>query len=630
MALRDLSEKQRNKIVRKADERFRDSLDHQTWVNWRKNAVLAFQYVEGDQWTAKEKKALEERGQPVTVNNQLGTIVRRVVGQYVKTRVKTSFRGRNAPDDQMGNVLTALNLHIEQQTGLKYEEKEMFRDGLISGIGWDKLVMRRDVETSQPRVWIEHVDTMEMYKDPFSFRYDLEDAEWISQARWMSLKKAEAFWPAFKEELQAFVTGFETPADPTIEQFKKRFVHFKNRMVRPVEQWFRKHTRTALLVMPDFASFNVSHLSTSALENLVKRNPGSKFVEDVQTEMVMITFIGHVLIEHKVNPLGGNFYPYTQFIADQRKDGRPYSIVHDGIPQQEATNKRESKMLHLLTRDRVIFEKGAVVSMNKDELADELARPDGQIELDGTGKRFEIDKQIDLATGQQNAHIEAKKDLRRTMGVNEDSLSQSSPIRSGKGVNAKVAQSDIILAPLFDNLRHTKQLRAWKIYQLIKHFYTDEMTFMVTDDVEAPGARPQAFSINQPDGQNQIGKGGFDIIVTEMPDFDTMRQEEFQVIAQVLGKIAKAPPIFARILLEASDIRNKGKILEMLDAQDKKPQSEPVKMTLSGDWNEMSKAEKIAFALKDGNQLLAEAVAQDDTPPENQPPVSILGRQGNA
>jgi hypothetical protein len=634
MPLHKLSREERDVIVRKADERFRDSIDHETWTKWRKHAIKAFQYVEGEQWTADELRELRKRGQPETVNNQLGTIVRRVMGQYVRTRVKTSFRGRNAPDDQMGNTLTALNLHIEQQSGLRYEEKAAFRDALISGIGWDKLVMKRDQETSMPWVDFEHVDTLEMYLSPFSFRYDLEDADWISQARWLSMKKSIAFWPEFEEELRTFVSGFETPTDGVTEQFKKRYVHFKNRMVRPVEQWFRVYKRVATVVVPDLFSADVSNLTNLELERLRESHPGAQVFTDTHTEMHMITYIGHVLLEHNINPLGPvSFYPYTLIIADRRKDGMPYSIIKDGIPQQEAVNKRESKMLHLLNKDRVIYERGAVVTMGKDDLAEEIARPDGQIELDGTGKRFEIDKGIDLATGQMQAHIEAKKDLHRTTGVNEDTTGQSSPIRSGSGVRAREEQSKSILADLFDNLLHTKKLRAKKIYHIVKYFYTNEMTFAVTDDVEAPGARPQQFTINTKDGQNNVGKGSYDIVVTQMPDFDTMRQEEFFVIAQTLGKIAKAGPIFARVLIEASDIRNKGKIIEMLEQHMQKPKSEPVKMTTSADWNELPKEEKIALALQDGNKLLAQAVQQGGgtgNMPKGQPPINILqgGRRG--
>jgi hypothetical protein len=531
----------------------------------------------------------------------------------------------------MSDVLTALNLHIEQQSKLRYEEKQQFRDALIGGMGWTKLRVLVDPETGKPRIDVEYVDAFEMFMDPYSAKYDLSDALYVTQARWMSMERAQALYPEFHDELAVFTSGFEVPTDALLHQFKKRYVHFNQRRIRLAEQWFRKMTRTAVLVIPKLnKTYNVTDVKTARLDEIRKKYPDAMYAEDIKTEMHMITYIGHLLIEHKVNPLGGNYFPYDALFADRKKDGMPFSIIKDGVPIQEAINKRESKSLHLLSRDRVIFERGAVVTMTLDKLAEELARPDGQIALDGTGKRFEIDKQVDLAVGQETMHREAKSDLGRVTGVNPDARGEKTPIRSGRGVIAKVQQTERILADLFDNLRHTKEERAWKIYQLIKYFYTDEMTFMVTDDLQAPGARPKSYTINQ-NGQNVVAKGHYDIVVTEMPDFDTMRQEEFHVMTQTLGKIAKAGPMYVRMMLEASDMRQKGRMIEILEEHMKRPtETDKPKITMSMDWNELSKEEKIAWAAESGRPMLAQAVKQGNNRPardgEKKEHINILSR----
>jgi hypothetical protein len=112
----------------------------------------------------------------------------------------------------------------------------------------------------------------------------------------------------------------------------------------------------------------------------------------------------------------------------------------------------------------------------------------------------------------------------------------------------------------------------------IRQYWTDERWIRITDDAQAPqyiavnvivGVEPM---MNPETGQvearpiveNQLAQMDVDIIIDESPDIVTLRQEEFEQLTQMAQAGIPVPP---EMLIESSSIRNKARVLEMMQTQ---------------------------------------------------------------
>ncbi len=578
-------------IVQKLDAYFRASLDHPTWRLFRDNAKLCFDYKEGNQWTAAELAELEQRHQPPTVNNQVAVTVDRMVGQFVQTRTRTMFRGRNAPmDDPVANVLTDLYRADSQTGGIPFEERDVFEDAATCGFGCFHLHVTFD-DAGEAQILVDWADALEMFPDPHSRKYDWNrDATFICRAKWMPFTEAVARWPEKAQQLRSFgggTTGGATGDLDAIDGLRNdNYIDFDDKgnplHVRIVECWYKEHARETKEV-----------------------RPGVK-LERAKTRMKVGVFTGWVLLEHGDSPHQTDLFPFVPFFFKRTKAGTPYSPILTALSMQDAINKRESKALHLLSVNQAIYEQNAVA--DKERLADELAKPDGQIEVTKIDK-IKLEKNLDLAQAQHAMHGEAKADFRRITGVNPDALGEASEVRSGVGIARKVAMTDLILMPGFDNFRRTRQMLARCWQALVQRYYDEEKSFLVTDDFGA--ARVVAYDAT---AMEAIRQRIYDVVIDEMPDIATLQQEQMGILMQNLPAFLQYGPGWAELFVQMSDIRNKEEVLARIKNMAAPPSPLPT-VSVSLKWEELSPTEKIAWAGRLGMPALAQAQMEDPQQP---------------
>ena len=69
-------------------------------------------------------------------------------------------------------------------------------------------------------------------------------------------------------------------------------------------------------------------------------------------------------------------------------------------------------------------------------------------------------------------HNQAKADYRMVVGVNPDALGERSEVRSGVGIARKQQMTDVVISPIYDNFRRTRQMLAMNVLELIQKFMT--------------------------------------------------------------------------------------------------------------------------------------------------------------
>lgn len=613
------------------DQWIRTDLDHPTWVSWRDNAVKCFKYKENDQWTTEELAELAKRGQPPTVNNQISVTINRLVGQFVKIKTRIGYRGRNYPNDEaVAEALTDTFLYIRQANSLEFEEVEMADNGFTGGFGVLETYVEFD-NAGLPEIKIRSEDPFCIFPDAWSRRYDWnQDAQRVSRAKWMDVKDAQERWPDKKSEIRSLAYDNYLGLLGNVEGFKNdNYIDANQHRVRPFEVWWKKKVKETICLFDDGSIVDKQTMtiketngpnrpiSKKELEEL-KKTANYREIDRLSHKMHCAVFISGVLLEHK--EMDREYFPFVPYFAYRKKSGEPYSLIFLALPMQDAINKRESKALHLLNTNQAIMEENAVE--NEDELAIQKARPDGIISLrPGYKEKFELHNNIELAATQFNMHNQGKVDFRHITGINPEALGEPSEVRSGVGIARKVAMTDLVIAPLYDNFRRTRILLARNILELVQKYYTEEKLFYILDDLKK--TRAVALNKRQPDGtiQNDVKQGIYDVVAEDMPDITTLQQEQFQLLAQALPNILPFGPFWTKKLIQLSDIRNKDEFIKEIEAQSGPPPVEP-KVNLTVQFDKLPPSERAFYYMKMGSPEMAQVVMQ-----ENMPPTQILDIQ---
>lgn len=596
--------KTKQDILEKLDRMFESALNHPTWTSWREHAVKCIRYKEGKQWTKEELAILKERKQPATVNNQVSVTVNHMLGQFIKTKTRTKLRGRNSPtDDKTASALSSALLFIHQNNDEEFEEREVAEDGFTTGFGCFETDVTFDT-MANPEIRVRHVDSLEILPDPYSRRYDWnEDARFVCRQKWVNVDIAAELYPEHKRELRAFANGFNGAGELSgVDELKNNnyIDHEKHEnQIRIVECWYKVQEKKILFIDDNGDVAQKDDLTKKQIAKIKK--DGARELTRLETTMKIGVFTGNILLEHKETDI--TRFKYVPYFINRMKSGEPYSNILIALSMQDAINKRESKALHLLSKDRIFYEKGAIE--NKNVLADEMAQPDGQIEVSRLDKIL-VDKNIELAVSQFSLHQSAKSDFKQIVGINPESLGEKSEIRSGVGIARKQAASGLTISPALDNFRKTRNILERNKIELIQKYWTQKKVFMVTDNLN--NSKEIVLNANENEAA-ALKQATFDVIQEEIPDTTTVQQEQFQTLSQVLPQILPFGPFWTRMLLQLSDIQNKEEILEQMADQGKPPPTTP-NINISAQLSELSAEERAFFYQKMGSDEMAQLVAQ--------------------
>jgi hypothetical protein len=591
-------------LLTKLKDRFQSSHNHDAWKAWRKEAEKCFDYRDGDQWTAADLKIIRKRRQPETVNNQVKVLTDHVMGQYLLNRTRSLYRGRNTPADDMSHhTLSALKLFIEQNQGYMFEERDMVDDAVVSGFGCLDIRPYYNEETKKVEISIEWRDNFNIYPDPLSRKYDWnKDARHISHGKWVDLPEVQSKFPDKKMQLAALaphtadsISGFEQTVDL---KARDQFIWLdpKRKRLFIVEQWWTQVETLKFIQLIDGRQGEVTEFKESRIKRILKENKGSHLFTETKKVLHMATFTDGLLLEKKRDPHRGiTMYPFVPLFILRKKNGQPYGVVSPVRSMQDAVNKRESKSLHLLSTNQTITTKNNVE--NFAEHAEEKAKPDGNIVVKKMDE-FLLNKNVDLAITQMNFHQAAKIAMREISGINPEALGERSEVRSGIGIAKKQGATQVIVSPIFDNLRRTKLIEGKLILAYIRKYFTGPMVFRITDDPQMGDFADKTFVINRFDErngsiENDVTQYAYDVVVDEVPNTASMHQLQAQTLLQALPALSNLNPAFAMVAIQALDLKDKPKLMAILQQALQAQSQEAIpKASVTASWDNLNELEK--------------------------------------
>lgn len=623
--------------VRRRLQRFVvEAVSAPTRQQYEAEASLNYQYVENDFYTAEELAEFAERGQPPTKRNEIAPIIERLAGQFIQTRQDVTFLGRNTPaDDQTGAIAQDYLRFINQFNQYEFEEQEVAWDGLVGGVGWIKSYIKKN-ELGQKIQYDRAVNPFHIFVDPFSTRYDPnEDAKYIIEGSWMDLEDVIALVPEKEAEILTELEGWSgqdwaaiSSVAPSLQNeplLASAMLSISvrgngaRRRVRPFEVWYKRkikvfhlYTADGVLALPVPLD---SRTAKEVVQELERKAGNTVHAEPAyQDRMYVGLILGNLILHHDVSPHETNLFPYIPFYSGRRKNGAPLPLCSRLVPINESINKRESKALSLLTNRQLLYEQNALE--DEDEATTELARPDGVIKtkegaLSGPGgPKVIIRDNLDIGAAQLTLLQEDKDAIRRVSGQGNEAMGMPSEVRSGTGIARKQMMSNLIVTPIHNNLRRTRYMRARLSFAYMKQYCTEEMTFQITDDPNA------ARTVRLTRGHLQSIKSRiYDIVVTEMKDYATLREQQTEMLLTALPQLAQHGAWMVKLGIQLSELREKDALIRMIDAQNQPAPIVP-KISLQMAWADLTAEEKayLAFALLQSPELAQAIIQKGDDP----------------
>lgn len=529
-------------------------------------------YYDGFQWTPEEVATLQRRKQPVITINRIKRKVDAMVGIEQRGRTDPRAMPRNPGDEEAADLATKALVFVEEIERVDVKRSGAFENLIVEGYGGVEVCA--EPRRGQMEPCVKRLRWEEIFFDPHSREKDFSDAAFVGVLKWMTIDAARSFaagfWQGSQDELDDMLDadapgGAETHDDrPTQSGFA--WADKRQRRVRVAQMYYKRGDAWHLAI---FTGKGELYNDVSPYVN-----------EDGKPDCAIILMSGYV-----------------------DRENRRYGVVRDMISPQDEINKRRSKILHGLNSRQTMGLKGAV---DVAKLKRELAAPDGHVEIDGSvaedgQKLFDIIPTSDQTMGQFQLLQEAKAEIDMT-GPNASLLGQLSGQQSGRAIMAQQQAGLAELAPIYDSLRDWTERVYRAIWARIRQFWTEPRWIRVTEENEAAkfiGINQVAYDqFGQPQMMNRVAEIDVDIIIEQAPEYATLRAEQFDKLTELAGTGFPIPP---QVIIEASDLRDKRKLLEAMQHQEN-----PAQATVA------LKEAQATVALKEAQAKRAEAAAMKD------------------
>jgi hypothetical protein len=523
----------------------------------RKLAERDIDYFHEKQWTAEETQKLEKRGQPVVTFNRIKRKVNSLQGIEKQTRKDPKAFPRNPDDEDAARAATDALRYVCDDSRWDDKRSEAALDLAVAGTAAIMVGVKQTKKGYDPDIRLIAWDRF--YYDPHSSAFDFEDSKFMGVVVWMDLDDALAQYPDAAEALES--TWKQSRDSETYDDRPKwnLWADYKRRRVRLCEHYFKTP----------------------------------------QGEMYCVFTKGGFVVEPMPSPyLGGDGQPECPIKAASLyvdRDNNRYGEVRTMIGPQDEINKRRSKALHLISQRQVRVSPN--VSNDPATIRKELSRPDGV--FIGEAGDVEILPTNDMAAANLQLLQEAKAEI-DLLGPNAALAGKNESQMSGRAILAQQQGGMTESATYLDRIRVLSLAVYRSVWCRIRQFWKEERWVRVTDNemnvrfvglnqpitmfqaaAKQMGVSKENLQAAPPEVQqqlqmlamnpqsqavigyeNNVTELDVDILIDEGIDTPTVAAEQFDQMLKLAGTgMVQIPP---DVIIEASSLRNKDKLLEML------------------------------------------------------------------
>ena len=630
--LEESSEKQKHPLddeeyqrrLRKAQEWFEEA--KQALSDARQEAIRDHEYYDHFQWDEDDAAEVEARGQEAVVFNQIAPAVDWVLGAERRTRTDFWVLPRRRDASDAAQSKHKLLKYVMDVNLINRERSRAFEDSVKCGVGWLEAGVRSDM-TREP-VFCKYEDWRNIWYDPLSRSPDLRDARYIFRAKWVDLDVAMAMFPDRANQIKATAysgkTYFEDDiydaedADEEVDlesEVGEAIVENKRSRVWLVECWYRVPARMQILRGQALGTMDGEEFDPNDPDMVSLVDAGHASVVDaLKMQVRCMMFTGDALLQDSPSPYRHDRFPFIPIWGKRRKkDNTFYGMIRGLRSPQDDLNKRRSKALFILSSNRIVADDDA--SDDWDRVREEADRPDGTV-LKKKGSELEIYNETTLADAHTRLMDQDSMYIQDASGVTNENLGRDTNAQSGKAIEAKQDQGEMVTNIFFDHLSDSFQMAGEILLSLIEQFYDEPREVRITGDK----GRSEWLELNQEgeDGSilNDITATKADFVIAEDNYNESVRQSMFEMMSDMVTKLDQEVALqILDMVVDMSDWPGKEELVSRIRSINGMPNpyadpDDPEEMERQRKWEEAQKAKEEherALAEAELDKTMAEA-----------------------
>jgi hypothetical protein len=528
-------------------------------------------YYDGKQLTSDEIAALRKRGQPPVIYNRIQRKVNYLKGLETQTRKDPKAFPRTPGDDGSAQAATDALRYVCDDQDWDAKRSDAYENIIVEGtcaimVGAAQVRSKADLKGSTsltpPTIDPEliHIAWDRFYYDPYSRRVDFSDAAYMGIVTWMDVSEAKRKFP-----------GREDAIDSTLALSRDTETYDD----RPKHNLWADYTRRRVRVNEEYYLDPRGVWTTCTYTKsgfLIDPEPSPYLDSDGEPES-----------------------PIKAMSAYVDRDNNRYGEVRAMISPQDEINKRRSKGLHLINSRQLRISRSATAGNGGMEASDfkrEFAKPDGIVFAENG--EVEVLQTGDMAAANIQLLQEAKAEI-DLLGPNAALSGKNENDQSGRAILAQQQGGMVEVALLMDRLRQLSLAVYRSIWARIRQYWDGPRWIRITNDernlqwvglnipksmLEVAQERLQgdpdaemkiALLARDPmaqqpvEIQNPVGEMDIDIVLDEGMDTPTVQAEQFDMLTKMLPSMTHLPPEAMELLVTASSLRDKDKLLEIIE-----------------------------------------------------------------
>lgn len=555
--------------------RLRDN-GHSRWVE---NAQKQTNFYLGEQWSEKDRKALEAENRPALTMNAVLSTVNTLHGELIQNQADIQFKPLKGGKESTALFLNAIWRETHSRNDLTNLEQQLMLDGIIEDRGYyDVRVSFDDNILGDVTVIVE--DGTQVLIDNEARDRDPRTWSEVIITRWLTLDEIEAQYGKDKrKELSSGYNLHGSIGEDSIEAVEaRRFgddtaaysasdddtVHI--RRVRVIERQYRKLTNVRCSIDPESGEIREipGHWPIDRVQELVAR--GFQMQRMPRSKVRMTVTCDRVLLSDDWSPYRSftiiPFFPYF-------RRGNPRGVVSNLISPQELLNKTTSQELHIVNstaNSGWVVEEDSLSNMTTDELAENGSKTGLVIEYRRSAANAPQKIQPNsLPQGIDRISMKASGSIREISGVNAAMAGAVGAHEvSGVAVREQTARGQVQAIPVEESLKWTRRQLAMKVLELVQDFYTEGRIIYVTDPLN-PTEESMPLVVNAMDQEGDVPDdvtvGRYDVVISSMPNRDTVNEIEFAQLMQMREAGIQIPD---HIIIEKSNLTSRRELAKFI------------------------------------------------------------------
>jgi len=550
--------------VAKTYQRFLNYSEY--WNRFIERGIEAIQFYGGDQWSIEDQALFQSRRRPIVTINRIASLVRQVTGMRVKERLQPRVSPEREGTVDSAILMTKLLYFLLKKSDYQQINHAVNEDQVVTGRGWFEVYVDKQKDP-RGQLKVGHAEWNEIFPDPDARRLYYEDGREMFRIRYLNKETIQELFSTGDDLTDNQLMHFHDDDDRVTKKMHDQFIDGNGNYMVLQRHYFKKiskHEITDGTTWREIPRRMPEEIAQAVFGPMTAQATTSKRELWVETYIPAIN--ADKSINHAPYAIQTGHYPFVPAIC-YLAGNKLMGIVEDLKDEQRRTNKSFSQIIEILgysAKGLWLSPKGSV---DKDEFEENVARPGGIVEYDGTRAPEYVDT-AKLPQGYAQLYDASEKNFQLISGI-VPALEGKSEFAGESGIKfaQKLAQAREQLAVIDRHFIDSFNRVCKIMLKGIPQVYDYEFVFRALEGND----QYQDITVNKMtmDGiLNDLSDPNveYDVDVEQTQETSTIRQAGLEEMARTMAAVG---PQWAGLLvaewIRGTDIEKKNELAQRIE-----------------------------------------------------------------